>query len=136
MSGGSLDYFYSQLEEHAGDFDDKELDDLVKDFAKLFHDREWYLSGDTCEGTWRNARDAFKVKWFTENGQHERIEKYLKQVNEEIRETFGISRKRCKNCKHWSKESEESSYGRCEFEKHCLMHSDEDCERFCERSSE
>ena len=136
MSGGSLDYFYSQLEEHAGDFADKELDDLVKDFAKLFHDREWYLSGDTCEGTWRNARDAFKTKWFTEDGRHERIEKYLKQVNEEIRETFGISRKRCKNCKHWSKESEESSYGRCEFEKHCLMHSDEDCERFCERSSE
>lgn len=136
MSGGSLDYFYSQLEEHAGDFDDKELDDLVKDFAKLFHDREWYLSGDMCEGTWRNARDAFKAKWFTEDGRRERIEKYLKQVNEEIRETFGISRKRCRNCKHWSKESEESEYGRCEFEKYCLMHSDEDCERFCERSSE
>ena len=136
MSGGSLDYFYSQLEEHVGDFADKELDDLVKDFAKLFHDREWYLSGDTCEGTWRNARDAFKAKWFTEDGRNERIEKYLKQVDEEIRETFGISRKRCRNCKHWSKESEESAYGRCEFEKHCLMHSDEDCEKFCERSLE
>jgi len=35
MSGGSLNYFYSQLEDHVGDFDDRELDDLVKDLAKL-----------------------------------------------------------------------------------------------------
>ena len=38
MSGGSLNYFYGQLEEHIGDFGDKELDELVKDLAELFHD--------------------------------------------------------------------------------------------------
>ena len=31
MSGGSLDYFYNTLQEHVGDFRDKELDHLVKD---------------------------------------------------------------------------------------------------------
>ena len=67
MSGGSLDYFYSQLQEHIGDFKDKELDELVEDLAKLFHDREWYLSGDYCEGTWNEARDNFKKKWFTDD---------------------------------------------------------------------
>ena len=45
MSGGSLDYFYSQLNDHVGDFKDRELDELVSDLAELFHDREWYLSG-------------------------------------------------------------------------------------------
>ena len=46
MSGGSLNYFYSELEGHAGDFRDKELDDLVRDLAHLFHEREWFLSSD------------------------------------------------------------------------------------------
>ena len=50
MSGGSLDYFYCMLEEHTNDFDDKELNNLVSDLAQLFHDREWYLSGDTSRG--------------------------------------------------------------------------------------
>ena len=36
MSGGSLNYFCYQLEEHIGDFGDKELDELVKDLAELF----------------------------------------------------------------------------------------------------
>ena len=48
MSGGHLNYFCHSLEEHIGDFGDRELDDLVKDLAELFHDREWYLSGDTA----------------------------------------------------------------------------------------
>ena len=43
MSGGSLDYFYTMLQDHVGDFGDKELDELVADLAELFHDREWYL---------------------------------------------------------------------------------------------
>lgn len=73
MSGGSLDYFYCQLQEHVGDFKDKELDDLVNDLAELFHDREWYLSGDTGEGNWNEARDNFKKKWFTETGRTARM---------------------------------------------------------------
>ena len=40
MSGGSLNYFYIELEEHAGDLGDKELNNLVMDLARLFHDRE------------------------------------------------------------------------------------------------
>ena len=65
MSGGRLDYFYSSLEDHVGDFGDKELDELVKDMANLFYEREWYLSGDTCAGDWNEARDKFKNKWFS-----------------------------------------------------------------------
>lgn len=129
MSGGSLDYFYSTLEDHVGDFGDKELDDLVKDLARLFHDREWYLSADTGVGSWRESRDKFKKKWFTEHGRQERIEKYLADFADEVRESFGISEKYCKNCKHWTEEND-SAYGSCEYEKCCLMHRQENCEKF------
>ena len=90
MSGGSLNYFYNELGEHIGDFNDKELDELVKDLSKLFRDREWYLSGDTGEGTWNEARDSFKKKWFTDIGRHERITKYLDDIRTEVLESFGI----------------------------------------------
>ena len=93
MSGGSLDYFYNRLEEHIGDFNDKELDDLVKDLAKLFHDREWYLSSDIGEGQWNEARDKFKQKWFSEGAREERIEQYLEEVKQELLNSFGGPRR-------------------------------------------
>ena len=131
MSGGSLDYFFGELESHVGDFGDKELDDLVKDLAKLFHDREWYLSEDTNEGDWRESRDAFKRKWFTVSGQHERIEMYLDEYRNEVLECFGLSDRRCKNCRHWTHEKEEDfPYGSCDLETGCLMHRSANCEKF------
>ena len=134
MSGGSLDYFCYTLEDHANDLGDKELNDLVKDLSKLFHDREWFLSGDTCEGHWNEARDAFKAKWFTAHGRQERIEKYLAEFSEEVRKTFGMSERYCKNCEYWTEEKKDSPYGHCEFEKHCLMHRSECCERWEEHT--
>lgn len=131
MSGGSLDYFYSSLEDHVGDFRDKELDHLVSDLSKLFHYREWYLSGDICEGEWREARDRFKAKWFTDLGRQERIEKYIAEFSEEVRQTFGMSNRYCKNCSRWTEEDE--PYGKCDINKHCLMHRSESCNKFEER---
>ena len=130
MSGGSLCYFYSTLQEHVGDFGDLELDELVKDLAELFHDREWYLSSDTGIGDWREARDAFKEKWFSEHGRQERIEKYLSEIADEVRESFGMNDHRCISCAHWKKKKDDERYGRCEFEKHCLMHRSENCEKY------
>ena len=126
MSGGSLNYFCYQLEEHIGDFGDKELDERVKDLADLFPDREWYLSADYGEGSWIEARDAFKAKWFTEHGRQERIEKYLAEIGDEVRAMFGMSKK-CQTCKHWELESK--YYGRCEFISGHLTHRSESCER-------
>lgn len=133
MSGGSLNYFSYSLEGHIGDFGDKELDELVKDLAELFHSREWYLSADTGIGDWREARDAFKAKWFAEHGRQERIEKYLAEVGDELRESLGMTVKRCQNCRHWTPKDGSEKYGKCEFEKHCLMHRSENCEKFCQR---
>ena len=132
MSGGSLNYFYSELESHVGDFGDKELDDLVNDLAKLFHDREWYLSSDTGEGTWREARDEFKTKWFTPFAREERVKKYLEEIKDEVLESFGLSDKRCKNCKHWTQDKRDDyeKYGNCDITKGCLMHRNESCKGF------
>lgn len=132
MSGGSLDYFYSDLESHVGDFGDFELDDLVKDLAKLFHDREWYLSSDTGEGSWNESRDAFKKKWFGEGTRAERIEQYLNEVKEDLLKQFGVSEKYCVNCKHWTRDEREhyEKYGNCDVKKNCLWHCYESCEKF------
>lgn len=128
MSGGSLDYFYTQLNDHIGDFKDKELDELVEDLAQLFHDREWYLSGDYGEGSWNEARDNFKQKWFSDGARAERIDKYLGEVRAELLQSFGVDHKYCKDCKHWSKKSE--TYGKCEFADGYLNHKCDTCDKW------
>ena len=135
MSGGSLDYFYSTLADHVGDFRDKELDHLVKDLAELFHDREWYLSGDTGEGDWNEARDKFKERWFTDAGRRDRIEKYIHELTEDVRRSFGISTEYCQNCCHFTPCAEEEGpgykdYGRCRVVSGCLWHHMEYCGNF------
>ena len=132
MSGGSLDYFYYTLQDHENDFGDKELNELVHDLAELFHDREWYLSADTGVGDWNEARDAFKAKWFTKHGRQARIEKYLAEFTEEVRQTFGMSDAYCKNCAHWMPENKKNyeKYGKCDFAKGHLTHRSESCEKF------
>lgn len=126
MSGGSLNYFYSSLELHAGDFDDKELDDLVKDLADLFFAREWYLSGDTNQGQWREARDKFKTKWFSGDGRRERIEQYLHQLKSDLLDSFGFGNY-CRDCADWSPTENGSDYGWCKHVDDCLMHRSECC---------
>ena len=136
MSGGSLNYFYSDLEYHAEDFNDKELNELVKDLATLFHDREWFLSADTGEGEWNEARDAFKKKWFGSDSQKlrmERIDRYLDEIREDLMKQFGVSERYCRNCKLWTQDTRENNekYGNCERKKHCLMHRSESCGEWC-----
>ena len=130
MSGGSLDYFYSRLEEHIGDFQDKELDELVEDLAKLFHDREWYLSGDYCEGSWNEARDNFKKKWFTDVGRQERLDRAVEETKTELLRSFGFEAKYGKDCKYWTAEEKSEKYGICEKCTSCLFHRCETCEKW------
>ena len=138
MSGGSLNYFYSDLEYHTEDFNDKELNELVKDLAELFHDREWFLSADTGEGAWNEARDAFKEKWFGPDSQKlrmERINRYLDEIREDLMKQFGVSVRYCRNCKFWTQDTRDhyEEYGNCDLHKSCLMHRSESCEKFEKR---
>ena len=132
MSGGSLDYFYCRLQEHVGDFKDKELDDLVKDLADLFYKREWYLSSDIGEGEWNEARDEFKQKWFGEDARAERIEKYLEEVKQELLNSFSVDKRYCKDCRHWtvSDTHKDGRYGDCEFNTNFYTHRCDTCDKW------
>lgn len=137
MSGGSLNYFYSQLEEHRNDLGDKELNELVKDLAKLFHDREWYLSSDTGEGSWNESRDKFKKKWFTTEGHKETVVKIMNDIQNEVYTSFGIASRYCKDCDHFVAEtSKDSSYGDCPYNPYCKVHTHETCENWSEKKYE
>ena len=136
MSGGSLNYFYSELQGHVGDFCDRELDDLINDLSILFHAREWYTSGDTCEGKWNEARDAFKAKWFGPDSRKERVEQYLDDIKREVMHQLVISTDYCKNCTHWTPEEKNGSvYGWCDQVNGCMMHRSETCEQFNRKES-
>lgn len=136
MSGGSLNYFYYTLQDHIGDFEDKELDDLVKDLADLFHDREWYLSADYGAGDWNESRDRFKEKWFTKEGRKKRIDKYLTDFTEEIRKMIGISEKYCQACANWNPEDDRKRYGSCKHVTGCVMHKMNSCDKWIPKEHE
>lgn len=132
MSGGSLDYFYARLREHVGDFGDVELDDLTKDLAELFYNREWFLSGDTGEGNWREARKKFKEKWLYKGGRDERLRHYIDEAAEKLRDEFGLNdHRRCETCKHWT--PKRSDYGECEFETAYRTHRHIVCKKWEEK---
>lgn len=120
MSGGKLDYFFGSLEDHAEDFGD----------------REWYLSGDTSLGDWRKSRDEFKGKWLKEGGNRERIERYLHDIERDIRDELGISREYCHACAHFAPSEKSANYGKCEYEERCLTHTHDRCDRWEPRMEE
>lgn len=112
-----MDYVSFSLEQQEGCFRgdkyEKVLEGTLMDFAELLHEREWYLSGDICEGTWNEARDIFLAKYL----DIEPVTPY------------------CKDCEYWHLAGD--SYGRCEFEKGCLTHRSQSiCERFSRKEKE
>ena len=135
MSGGSMNYFYSTLEGYENRLDDVELNDLVHDLAKVFHDKEWADSGDTCEGSYNKTVKKFKDKWFTPEGRDERRTKYIDAIAGELKRSFGVG-DYCKDCRNWSIEAGyDGEYGRCKHESTCVIHGyEEPCEKFERRS--
>ena len=125
MSGGCLGYFYGRLEEHVGDFADRELDELVQDLVTLFREREWYLSGDKSERAWREASVAFKRKWLFGTKGRECVEQYMDEAK------LWQSNEYCRNCKHWmSLEDAGLSYGDCDLVDERLVLGYDTCEKF------
>lgn len=107
-----MDYVSFSLEQQEGCFrGDKyetELETLLEDFAELLHAREWYLSGDICEGCWNEGRDAFVAKYLSLQPQNY-----------------------CQDCRYWHSKGR-SNYGSCKVVKHYLLHK---CEPICEHFS-
>lgn len=92
MSGGAFDYAYFKIEEMAELTGDLEIRDLMLDLAELYHDEEWYKSGDTDRSDWLESLNRFKEKWF-KTSREERlvslIEERLDEVKRELVEMIG-----------------------------------------------
>lgn len=128
MSGGSMDYFSYEMEKYCSELKDKELVELAKDMAKLFHDKEWADSGDTSEGDWNKSVIEFKKKWF-EAPREERLLRYIDEAVGELKFTLGLG-SMCKDCKNFEDE-DKGDYGRCCYHQMYLIHGYEKaCERF------
>lgn len=119
MSGGSMNYFYAQLEEYASFLKDKELVELAEDMARLFHDREWYDSGDIGAGGWNLSVEEFKRKWFSAP-REERLERYVDEALSDLKMSLGIG-DFCKDCALFAPQ-EDSGYGRCPYQPNVLVH--------------
>lgn len=77
MSGGSHNYICYTIEnELCGQIGDPELDDLMKDIARLAHDLEWYHSADYGKDQYLKSVSEFKKKWFGSD-REERLKGYI-----------------------------------------------------------
>lgn len=77
MSGGSFDYGYCVIErDYVGRMEDREMNDLMNDIAKVMHDLEWWQSCDISEEDYRETVDKFKEKWFKQSSD-DRLKKYI-----------------------------------------------------------
>lgn len=131
MSGGSMGYAYSQIEEYAEMLEDPELVDIAKDFAKLYHDAEWYHSSDTSKGNYRETVKWFKGKWLN-NKQYERTKVYidaeLDALRDKLYEMLGMP-KLCEDCKHHKPcDKYDGKYVMCDIHTGCLWHHMDCCE--------
>ena len=69
MSGGSLDYFYYQLEEvgegriRKCSKEEKILSRLCVDLSAVLHDLEWWYSDDIGEEEFKKTWNKFCKKW-------------------------------------------------------------------------
>lgn len=91
MSGGSHNYLCYKIEEYyVGHMHDRELDDLMKDIAKLTHDLEWYDLGDYGPDGYFDTVKEFKKKWF-QGIRKDRLRKLIDESVEELRnELYGM----------------------------------------------
>lgn len=88
MSGGSMNYACYTIEEQARYLEDRELIDIAKDMAKLFHDAEWWHSGDIGEKDYRETVKWFKDKWLRSGNADvdERLRGYIDRIFDDAKQ--------------------------------------------------
>lgn len=87
MSGGSMGYIYSSINDYADMLGDPELVDLAKDLSKIFHDCEWWHSSDIGRDDYIRSIVKFKAKWFRSSVEREeRLKGYVDKSVDELRE--------------------------------------------------
>lgn len=77
-------YFHTLLEQCENRMQDRGMNDLIKDLAKVLHDLEWWQSSDSDEEDYRKTISEFKAKWFGSDPSTRRTE-YINNAIEELR---------------------------------------------------
>lgn len=100
MSGGRFNYYDSSLMTELfpcswssenkrllreNPYEDQEISELMYDLLQLTHDLDWYLSCDTSEPTYLEAKRKFKEKWFGKGGRKKVLTELINQVFEEAK---------------------------------------------------
>lgn len=127
MSGGSMNYLSFKIEEYADMLEDMELIDLAKDIAEIYHEAEWYHSGDTSRGTYQSAVNKFKDKWFKKDRTDrlkEYIESQIDKCKDDMLRLVGLYN-RCEHCVH-SSPCGLADYVDCD----CRLHKEDCCGMF------
>lgn len=99
MSGGHFDYTDSQAKSEifgwtdkpTNVFEDREISELIFDVFDLIHDYDWYVSGDTDENDWLQAKRAFKAKWLRSPSEERTkaiIDAVIDDARKELYKTF------------------------------------------------
>lgn len=87
MSGGHFNYKFYELDVYEGHMEDAELEELLKDFAELLHDLEWYKSGDYDDEEYRKTVQKFKAKWF-KGDRAERLKRIVEEECAKLKESL------------------------------------------------
>lgn len=100
MSGGRFDYIDSRCKSEIFGWDDKcrnvfedrEISELIFDVFDLIHAYDWYASGDTCEGTYLEAKAEFKKKWLKRDDSRVQmiIDNAIDEARQELYKTYGV----------------------------------------------
>lgn len=102
MSGGAFDYAYYKIEDIAKLTSDPEIRDLMLDLAELYHDEEWYRSGDTGRSDWLESLNRFKEKWFKTSREERLVPVIDERIAEVKRELVAmIGERTCHIIKQW-----------------------------------
>lgn len=64
---GEKGFKQSMTARKANPLEDKQISELCWDMFCLLHSYDWYISGDTCEDTYRKDLKYFKDKWLKIN---------------------------------------------------------------------
>lgn len=99
MSGGHFSYTDSQAKSEifgwtdkpTNVFEDREISELIFDVFDLIHDYDWYVSGDTDENDWLQAKRAFKAKWLHSQPEERTkaiIDAVIDDARQELYKTF------------------------------------------------
>ena len=103
MSGGSMNYLYSRVDEEAtGRMGDPELNALMVDLVELLHDCEWWHSADISWETYHKRIKEFKAKWLAGgDARNKRLKEIVndkvEQLRKELLEMIDVSPERKNN---------------------------------------